>query len=103
MDKLQSPHIFQAADDGGVVGEATWGEIFRGLEKLKIKGITTLLITIFLLLGMLVLFIRSQFLLGMLCLAFAAYYYRSYIGIYAMYRNTYGGRMVVVPNLKIKG
>lgn len=103
MDKLGSPHIFQTADDGGVVGEATWGEIFRGLEKTRVKGIMSLIICIIFILGMLWLFSRRQFLYGAFSLAFAAYYYRNYVGIYSMYKDVYGGRAVVVPNLKIKG
>lgn len=101
--RLETPHIWQAADEADLLREVTWGDLFRTLERTKIKGLIYLGLTILCLGGMAILVLNyRQYMLGMVALVFAGYYYRCYIGVFGMYRNIYGGRQVIIPKLRIK-
>ncbi|MBN2517513.1 MAG: hypothetical protein JXB14_01570 [Candidatus Altiarchaeota archaeon] len=102
MARLDSAHIFQSVDEAGVTWASTWGEVFGKLEKYKIKGLVSLGLSISFFAGMLILFYYHQYMWGMLSLVFSTYYYRNYTGIYALYRNLYGRRPVIIQNLKVK-
>ncbi len=103
QSRLETPHIWTAADEADLLREVTWGDLFRSLERTKIRGLIYLLLTFLCLAGTAVLILNyRQVVLGVVALVFAGYYYRCYVGWFGMYRNIYGRRRVIIPKLKIK-
>ena len=98
---LKGDHISKVADEVGALGESTWGEMYHELEKLRLKGLQSLGFSgAFLVAGVILLMTPGWF-FGTISLALCTFYFRDYIGIYGNYKYLYGGRRVVLPNLKV--
>jgi hypothetical protein len=99
---LKGDHIAEVADDVGALGESTWGEMYHNLEKLRLNGIQSLMFSGAFLVGGVILLLTPGWFFGAIALGLSGFYFRDYIGAFGNYKYLYGGRGVVIPNLKVK-
>jgi hypothetical protein len=102
MGRISDAHALVYANDVGTVGMATWGDIYSKLEKLRLRGLISIALAIILLLAGGYFLFSNSIILTAISLGLAGYYYRNYVGAYSMYAGLYGGRRVVIPNLRVK-
>lgn len=100
MGLVKTPNVLEHATEAGAVGITTWGDLYKRMEGLRLKGILSVgFMIVMLVAGFYFIRINSIWLTA-LCLGLAGYYYRNYIGIYSAYCEVCGPRNVVVPNMK---
>ena len=99
---LTEDRITRFADQVDALGESTWGEMYHELEKLRLKGLQSLMFSGAFLVAGIILLMTPGWIFGAISLALCTFYFRDYIGLYGNYEYLYGGRRVVLPNLKVK-
>ena len=102
LGNIGNPHALVNAGDVGAIGATTWGDLYTGMEKLRWKGMISIVLAIALFFVGILFMMGKSILLTGVSLGLAGYYYRNYVGAYGLYAGSIGARRVVVPNLKVK-
>ena len=99
---IKKPQVLEYADEVDLIHPTTWGEVYRRLERHRLRAWTTIAFAIFAGFATLIFIINDAILLAVFSTAFGAWFFRNYFSASVDYTSTWGGRRCLIPNLKVK-
>jgi hypothetical protein len=102
MKDIYKQEVLDHAEELGIVGATTWGDIYHKMERYRLKGWSSIIMSFFFLFSSLLFIYHGAYILAIPAFGLCAYYFRNYIGMYSNYMGLWGYRRAMVPNLKGK-